>query len=284
MSTKCTTTWDDIMHPGNAGDFFLRNKFPPFKPDAAGYSSSNALWLAELSRLVYRHDVEEDDPAPQPARTRFLLDAGLMQRRFFISQAGSTQAMLVEHVGDSPYAALVFRGTEQSLDDYIANLKLGTLPFRKIGICIHKGFEESLDSIWSEIEAELDGLKCPVFFSGHSLGAALATLAASRRRPRAVYTFGSPRVGNQAFVDSLADVTIYRIVDDQDIVTTVPPEIMGFRHVGEEHRLASLQSGFRQSGFSLLHPFNPPKPFADHAPINYLDRLENMGHRSGIIP
>ena len=265
---QTATTWDDLLRPGIATDFFSRNEFASFDPNANGYSRSNALWLAELSRLVYRHDEEEDTPPPQPTRTSFLEKNGFRQRQFFFSQETNTQAMLVEFDGAIPFAVLVFRGTEQTAKDFIIDLKVGIPPFGKTGICVHKGFQEALDSVWNEIDAVLAQLTYPVFYTGHSLGAALATLAAARRRPHAVYTFGSPRVGNQAFVDSLAGAPIYRIVDDKDIVATVPLEAMGFRHVGAEHRLIGPQSKF-----SLRYILNPPKPLADHAPTNYVDRI-----------
>ena len=264
-----TTTWDDLLHPGDATDFFSRRTFPPFDPDASGYSQGNALWLAELCRLVYRHDKEENTPPPQPTRTSFLASAGFTQRQFFLSQKTNTQAMLAEFGGASPFAVLAFRGTEQTLRDLITDLKTGMPPFGKTEIAVHKGFREALDSVWDEINDVLAQLTCPVYYTGHSLGAALATLAAARRRPKAVYTFGSPRVGNQAFVDALANVPLYRIVDDTDVVTTVPPEFIGFRHAGEEHRLPGPQADF-----SLRNLLNPPKFLADHAPINYVLRIK----------
>src|SRR5262249_14299388 len=111
------------------------------------------------------------------------------------------------------------------------------------------------------------------FYTGHSLGAALATLAATRRAPQAVYTFGSPRVGKEAFVRSLMSIPIYRVVDDEDVVTRVPPEILGFRHVGEVHTLKEPEvTSFPPV---VQHPplSRPPKPLADHAPVNYVDRI-----------
>lgn len=98
---------------------------------------------------------------------------------------------------------------------------------------MHEGFKETLDSVWDDISAELAMLQCPVFYTEHSLGATLATLAAARRAPATVYTFGSPRVGNLAFAHSLANIPLYRIVDGEDIVTALPPEEFGFVHVGE---------------------------------------------------
>ena len=270
--TVPATRWQDLLRPGDATDFFMRRAFPPFDPDAAGYRRGNALWLAELSRLVYRHDREEDDPPPQPTRTGFLQRAGFAQRHFFVAQETGTQAMLVECDGAAPFAVLVFRGTEQEPKDFIADLEVGLPPFEQAEIGVHAGFRKALDSVWNEVHAALSELDCPVFYTGHSLGAALATLAAARRAPRAVYTFGSPRVGNRVFVESLARVPVYRIVDDEDLVATVPSEALGFRHAGVEQRLTAPRQGW--SFLERLRALRrPPKFLADHAPVNYVDRI-----------
>lgn len=262
------TSWQALLHPGEATDFFLRRPFPEFDPTITAYSPVNALWLAELSRLVYRHDAEEDVPPPLPTRTHFLEHAGLTQRRFFHSKETGTQAMLVEFGGAQPFTVLVFRGTEHNIKNYLTDLEFGELSMAGNKKAVHAGFTEALDSVWHDMAAEIATLNGPVFYTGHSLGAALATLAAARHPPSAVYTFGSPRVGNQAFIASLHNVPIYRIVDDEDIVTTVPSEARGFRHVGTELRLSSLSETLPRS-----HLVGPPKPLADHAPINYVDRL-----------
>ncbi|MDD5389619.1 MAG: lipase family protein [Gallionellaceae bacterium] len=262
------TSWQDLLHPGDATDFFLRRPFPVFDPTTPAYSPINALWLAELSRLVYRHDAEEDVPPPLPTRTHFLEHAGFTQRQFFHSKETGTQAMLVESGGTLPFTVLVFRGTEQSVKDYLTDLEFGELSLDRNKKEVHAGFMEALDSVWRDMAAAIARLNSPIFYTGHSMGAALATLAAARHAPSAVYTFGSPRVGNQAFVASLNNVPIYRIVDDEDIVTTVPSESLGFRHVGTELRLSS-----HGQALSLNRVFGPPKPLADHAPINYVDRI-----------
>ena len=266
------TTWQDLRHPGDARDFFARRKFPPFDPTTGAYSPGNALWLAELSRLVYRHDAEEDSPVPQPSRASFLEKNGLRQRKFFNSYETDTQAMLVESVSSPPFAILVFRGTEQNIKDYFTDLDIGKLSLFGNKKAVHEGFSEALNSVWENISVELSRLSCPVFYTGHSLGAALATLAAARTAPKALYTFGSPRVGNEMFAASLADVPHYRVVDAEDVVTTVPPEALGFWHVGTEHHLlAPPQNTTFLSRLSSL--FYPPQLLADHAPINYVDRL-----------
>ncbi len=264
---KGNTSWQDLLHPGDAQDFFARCSYLPFAPHADIYRTENARWLAELCRLVYRHDSEEADPPPLPTRSSFLSGVGFTQKHFFLARETDTQAMLVECLSPGPYAVLVFRGTEPTLQDFVTDI--GTTPLVSDQINVHRGFMQALDSVWAEIADELTRLTCPVYYTGHSLGAALATLAAARRTPRALYTFGSPRVGNQAFVDSLAHIPIYRIVDDQDIVTTLPPESLGFRHAGT----ALILQGKEPSTAFFDKLRSPPKRWADHAPINYVDRI-----------
>lgn len=268
------TTMDDLLYPGKATDFFARRPFPPFDPASSAYSPGNALWLAELSRLVYRHDHEENDPPPQPTQTSFLEKAGCTRRQFFNSQETGAQAILAEFNGATPFSVLVFRGTEQEPKDYIADLTIGKLRQREGKIDVHEGFRNALDSVWDKIEKVLKQLNCPVYFTGHSLGAALATLAAARRTPTALYTFGSPRVGDADFVASLQGIahTIHRVVDDKDGITHLPPEVLGFQHVGTLHTLTEPAS--RNSITSYLGGWcSPPKFLADHAPVNYVDRI-----------
>ena len=265
--------WRDLLHPGDATDFFKRVPMPPFEPDAVGYSRANALWLPELSRLVYRHDVKEGAPTPQPSLDTFLAAANFNKRYFFFDKATDTQAMLVEHTGTPAYADLAFRGTEQVLKDLLIDLELGKFTVAGTKMNVHDDFEKALASVWGDIETELNKLpaNCPVFYTGHSLGAALATLAAAKRPPKALYTFGSPQVGNQAFVNSLPNIIpIHRVVDDQDVVTTLPPAFVEFQHAGQEHKLPAPAKGF-----SLHHLFDPPKKLADHAPIKYVERIFN---------
>ncbi len=176
--------------------------------------------------------------------------------------------MLVEFEGPSPFAVLVFRGAEQNTRDYLTYIGIWKLFLDRNELDVHAGFRKALDSVWDEIAMALARLKYPMFYTGHSMGAALATLAAARHAPGAVYTFGSPRVGNQAFIDTLCAVPIYRVVDDQDVIATVPSKALGFRHAGTE-----LLLGAPSRGFSFDRLFYPPKFMADHAPINYVDRI-----------
>jgi predicted lipase len=72
-------------------------------------------------------------------------------------------------------------------------------------------------------------------FTGHSLGGALATLAAALHSPDYLYTYGSPRVGDHAFATSIDVVKHERYVDCCDWVTMVPPVFMKYEHAGDLH-------------------------------------------------
>jgi len=176
------TTWNDLSYPGLATDFFARRKVKPFVPTAA-WSVANAVWLMELSRLVYRHDVEQDAPPPMPARSTYLANNGFRQLNFFQDQPTGTAAFLVESTTAPVFAVLAFRGTEVKIQDYITDLKVGNPPLHSTDVVVHEGFKLALDSVWPQISEALATLTCPVFFTGHSLGAALATLAAARYSP-----------------------------------------------------------------------------------------------------
>ena len=61
----------------------------------------------------------------------------------------------------------------------------------------------------------------------------MATLCASRLEEKepSLYTYGSPRVGGRKFVKSFLSSNRYRFRNNNDIVTRVPFEILGYKHV-----------------------------------------------------
>jgi len=78
-----------------------------------------------------------------------------------------------------------------------------------------------------------------VSITGHSLGAALATLYAMENskidqiRNPLVCTFASPRVGDKTFADAFnaLGLTSWRIDNAPDLVPKLPPQFLGFEHV-----------------------------------------------------
>jgi len=111
---------------------------------------------------------------------------------------------------------------------------------------VGQGFLEDYSSLAAEIKADLNNIGCgkesPLAFTGHSLGGALATLAmfdfaSSGYTVSKAYTFGSPRVGDEAFAGAfgklLGSAPIFRITKSDDPVPLVPPK-NPFEHVGRE--------------------------------------------------
>ena len=134
---------------------------------------------------------------------------------------------------------VTFSGTDPlSIKDWITDFTLA--PFPNV---FHQGFVEAVDAVRSDIEVAIrsGGTGQPLFFTGHSMGGALANIAALRAldaglRATAVYTFGGPRTGGRDFFkayESLGENT-FRLVNGNDIVPAVPPSLLhNFRHVGQ---------------------------------------------------
>lgn len=71
-----------------------------------------------------------------------------------------------------------------------------------------------------------------IYVTGHSLGAALATLAALHidkllkadglNIPVHLYTFASPRVGDRTFASHFAAIDTYRIINSEDLIQSIP--------------------------------------------------------------
>ena len=104
---------------------------------------------------------------------------------------------------------MAFRGTTGILN-WVQNLKFIQSPYNKCDGCeVHTGFLQTWENmkektgIFNYTEGLLKGAcsGCKLLITGHSLGAALATLAAFEDWETQVefINFGSPRVGNEAF-------------------------------------------------------------------------------------
>ena len=134
-------------------------------------------------------------------------------------------------------AMIVCRGTEpKEITDLLADLN--TIPKRHGPGFVHSGFRGEARKIWDEIHAFAEkNSKKHFIVCGHSLGAAMATYIAQELAWHGIeniklYTFGSPRLGSEDYVEAMT-VPHWRFVNNNDSVTRVPPSLLGFRHHGE---------------------------------------------------
>jgi hypothetical protein len=149
-------------------------------------------------------------------------------------------------------AFVSFRGTAD-VGEWIADLDAAPDDYRPIGGFgqVHAGFQDVYELVRANIAANLATATAgcdQILITGHSLGAALAVLAApdvfqkmppNKIEPRLV-TFAGPRVGLSDFVGKFnADIeSCFRVVNFLDIVPYLPPA--PYVHVGAQ---ISVDSG-----------------------------------------
>jgi triacylglycerol lipase len=162
----------------------------------------------------------------------------------FISNKDA-EAYIVEDESDF---IIVCRGTQPNQwSDISADLSIDRVKPHNGGGKVHVGFKSYADKLWEPIVTAVVGAKVArkkIWVTGHSLGAAMATLIARRcalepklQTPRALFTYGSPRVGDKTYVEELDKlVPHHRWVNDGDIVTKVPPPPF-YSHCGTMHHI-----------------------------------------------
>jgi triacylglycerol lipase len=312
-------TLDNTIPPNKSYVYFEDCNDHPFRHASNIFEMINAWWLAEAAFLAYAE--------PPFAKPRFQ-DAGLPEVEFFSGE--STQCYVARN---DNFVIVAFRGSElreregtnsHDIRYIVADWRIDLmtdLVRSGQGGSVHKGFKEALDEVWThkrlkpylDEASNRDGRKRSVWFTGHSLGAALATLAAAQYDDVAgLYAFGSPRVGDRAFANCFR-VNSYRFVNNDDVVTKVPllsyhrdgifAELLSFglyRHVGNLKYIDSegnildapslwmrLKDNFRKvvkNAFNLgllrIRGELPRNSLTDHAPIYYALSIWNNYDRA----
>jgi hypothetical protein len=270
---------------------------PGLRPTVLQAGDAELLTLeaicAECSRLVYLHFESSD--AEQDVLLSALGRIGATDFRAFNDAATGTQGFgVVLSRASQPasrHALVVFRGTEPDrISDLAADLEASAVEGPGGGT-VHAGFRQAFFGVRQAVDDWLslhgEGVRV---FTGHSLGAALATLAAAQWPGARLVTFGSPRVGNEAFRHTVTG-KVTRYVDCSDIVSRVPPETPWYTHVaaptyidrnGVVHAAlppASIDSDRATARVEYLEKFAwrsgtvLVRDLADHSPINYVRAL-----------
>lgn len=200
-----------------------------FVPDTTRYSPDNAKGFAAAAHLVYSNEATIEAAVRNWGFDNFR----------FIDQR-NTQAFVA---GNDKMIAVVFRGTEpDNIRDWADDAR--AIPVPGPAGLVHAGFKRAFDAAWPHIAAAIVDFQTDaqsIWFAGHSLGAALATLGAAYRTVavdqtvNGIYTYGSPRIGNDDFVakyNRIVGGRTFRFVNNNDIVTRVPFRSSLFGHVG----------------------------------------------------
>jgi len=222
---------------------------------------------AHIAELAYRTPSQADDEAS--IKSIFADISGLKHAHFFDAKkkGGDSDAQLYTLICED---RIIFacRGTE-SLSDVATDVSIWKEPFQDLIYCnsvdttvyknikVHSGFLNQYNTIKYSIMATLYSIlwtgkatQRKVVCVGHSLGGALASMAASCAKAQLgakirveCYTYGSPRVGNKDFVryfDDNVDLCV-RHVNGADIITRIPKFL--FYHVKGEKKIGQEPAG-----------------------------------------
>ncbi|MFP4248037.1 MAG: lipase family protein [Armatimonadota bacterium] len=254
-----------------------RNCFAHFNSTAREHDPLNAYLLALASAWIYPFIVadctgceESDIPALARARmTHWGFDAStrLISRSAF----GRFDSQALVATGDE-IALVVFRGSEHpvkvtsrfvnALRDWVAtdaDIAMDTVTEFGPEVDVHRGFFRGFMAVAEQVEdavrgAVADGRR--LWITGHSMGGALATLAAPWLRQRGLpvsgaCTFGAPMVGGVRLVNLFKRHPIdgfHRYVLKDDAVPRLPPEPLRYQHVVAAEVIGEDGSVVRRDG------------------------------------
>jgi triacylglycerol lipase len=234
-----------------------------------------SLLFAQISRISYMQPHAVDVYIPRLG----------MRLEHFADREGA-QAYIF---GSDTDLIVACRGTEPNdWNDVKADVNALMVVAETVGR-VHRGFKQEVDDLWPQLEEIIAHDKRTLWFTGHSLGGAMATISAGRcflahipAMPKGVYTFGAPRVGTKRYINNV-DVDLTRWVNNNDIVPRVPPTWMGYRHTGQRIYINTYGKVRRMSkrqrmkdrwrGFMEGLKQGKVDHFSDHAIARYVDHI-----------
>lgn len=272
MIEKIIPTQNIVQDPGEVA-LTLRSKLT--KPIRELSFLERSLLFAELAMVAYN----DEDEARRACELIGFPDLTFYDR-------DGSQAYRLRNDYDCVIAC---RGTEPNeWNDIRADADATSVVAETAGK-VHRGFKQEVDDLWPMLETALMSNDQPLWFCGHSLGGAMATICAGRcflshieSMPEQLFTYGSPRVGNKRYIN-FVELDHYRFVNNNDIVTRVPPVLFGYRHCGSEvyidHNgnlgrlgLVSKRRDRWQGFFRGLRRWKIDH-FADHSIHHYLEAI-----------
>lgn len=247
-----------------------------------------ALLFAELSMIAYLVPEQTKQAAVR---------LGFTETHFYNNDGSQAYSFANEHD-----IVIAFRGTEPNeWNDIKADMN-ATKALAETAGHVHRGFKKEVDDLWPDLEKMLvsnkQNLAKKLWFTGHSLGGAMASICAGRcllshidTEPEQIHTFGSPRVGTKRYINH-AKVDYYRWVNNNDIVSRSPPAWLGYRHSGKEMyldaegKIKTLSQSERRAdmwrGVVAGLRKRELDYFSDHLIDRYVDYIYAESDQSGI--
>ncbi len=232
---------------------------PLFGEEADAFDLDLATELGRLCLQSYQMLIDFEAgttftlPAPYTLRAQYLTP------EHYPGESYSTAVPIAFVATGGTAIYVTFRGTV-TIPEWISDATLTQVPYAPVsgGGKTETGFTAIYESVHTAIIDEVNALAASssyteLFITGHSLGAALATLAApdlaraTRFDAPVLYNFASPRTGDPTFaalVDALP--TSWRIPNPNDEVPKLPstvtvvfkddkPELFFYEHIDSEY-------------------------------------------------
>jgi len=200
-----------------------------------GFNKATMYELSLFSNLAYKEEGYVRD---------YLLSRGYDYLKLIDNEKTKTRAYIS---ASEDNIILFFRGTIEK-ENAKTNVDVIKTKAPSLGKKekIHRGFwrayKKIKDAILEELMVLLKEKDRKVWITGHSLGAALAGIAAFdiqksyvKKNIEGSYLFGLPRFCNNKFArsyDRLLKRITFRIVNNNDMVPRVPPRSIGYSHIG----------------------------------------------------
>lgn len=280
------TTWAAISQPGETAPYFAQPYFKQLDISIQQFSLNNAWWLADICRLTYKDKRE--------TRKQILESNGFTNVQEMNVGRSCGLVCSGKDINNTPYHIIAFKGTD-SIQDWVGNFTLIPEKWRTKGT-VHKGFADAYRLLEHYIHIAAEPID-NIILTGHSLGGALAHMAATTIPPQkihSIYTFGMPKVGDAQFCDQLRHFPIYNICNSKDLVPKINV-MMGktvLQPVGEYYLIDNKENLYPKDRPGKLHPtetigqlklnafMQPPEFVSDHAPVNYCYHIEQLIHRN----
>lgn len=168
---------------------------------------------------------------------------------FMVAHDKTTNTIFVAHQGTNPDDIMSILNDAEFVPD---DIDTQFIPSAGDDVKVHSGFQDTfLHTADIILNATMSALQSTgaqnLVLTGHSLGAAIATLDALMFKDALVGSnvtmsttlFGSPRIGNKEFadfIDTQLGSSLTRITNREDPVPLLPPQFLSFAHgSGEVH-------------------------------------------------
>jgi hypothetical protein len=261
------------------------------KANRTVWTPEKAHLMARAAQLAYLLDIRNEGLGSVVVKMHDLTEIGKLLERCGLEGAGNEFVQLECQridlgidvdgfiAGGRDLIIVAFCGTEPfDVLDWLTDFKVDPVPgpfkgARWAGVAaagqdmVHAGFFQSLKALekkhkwWEKVQEMCASKERPVYFTGHSLGGALALLAAVNniandpntavKRIRGVYTFGQAMIGNRALAAKASPLLgnlVYRHVNGYDLGPRLPgPFAPDFVHFGIEKHCDVTEPVLRSS-------------------------------------